>query len=146
MRQGEPRACPAGSRCAAANRHVDEGHNSLIQIKASRPVNWFRSHFWGAFFALFISPDTKRRLLDGGVPVKTAAEYRAMAEECFTWAREAHDNDVRSAYLQLAQVWLDAASKRDGLPATRIAPAADVRKGGLAQNPLPSPMLMHKRK
>jgi hypothetical protein len=60
----------------------------------------------------------------GGVSkMKTAIEYRAMAEECFQWARETHDRAVRAGYLGLAQVWLDAAAKLDGLPATRIAPA-----------------------
>ena len=48
--------------------------------------------------------------------MKTAAEYRAMAEECFEWARRALTDEVRASYLQLAQVWLDAASKLDGLP------------------------------
>jgi hypothetical protein len=51
--------------------------------------------------------------------MKTAAEYRAMAEECFGWASEARTNEVRASYLQLAQVWLDTASKLDGLPPTR---------------------------
>ena len=51
--------------------------------------------------------------------MKTAAEYRAMAEECFKWAREAQAKRV--PLKQLAQVWLDAASKLDGLPATRLA-------------------------
>ena len=55
--------------------------------------------------------------------MKTAVEYRAMAEECFQWARETHDRAVRAGYLGLAQVWLDAAAKLDGLPAKRIAPA-----------------------
>jgi hypothetical protein len=54
--------------------------------------------------------------------MKTAAEYRAMAEECFQWAGETHDRAVRAGYLGLAQVWLDAAAKLDGLPAIRIAP------------------------
>jgi hypothetical protein len=53
--------------------------------------------------------------------MKTAAEYRAMAEECFKWAREAQAKEVRVSLQQLAQVWLDAASKIDGLPATRLA-------------------------
>ncbi len=48
--------------------------------------------------------------------MKTAAEYRAMADECFEWARDAKTDKVRASYLQLAQVWLDAASKLDGLP------------------------------
>jgi hypothetical protein len=50
--------------------------------------------------------------------MKTAAEYCAMAEECFKWAREAHDHDVRACYLQLAQIWLDA-SKAYGSRATQ---------------------------
>jgi hypothetical protein len=48
--------------------------------------------------------------------MKTAAEYRVMAEECFKWAREAQAEEVRVSLLQLAQVWLDAASKLDGPP------------------------------
>ena len=55
--------------------------------------------------------------LGRGRPVKTAKDYRAMAEECVKWAREARDDDVRAPLLQLAQTWLDAASKLDGLPA-----------------------------
>ena len=42
-----------------------------------------------------------------------------MAEECFKWARESDDVDVRKGYLGLAQVWLDAASQLDGLAAGR---------------------------
>jgi hypothetical protein len=57
--------------------------------------------------------------------MKTAAEYRAMADECFKWAREAQTDEVRASYLQLAQVWLDAACKLDGLPPTRTPPAPD---------------------
>jgi hypothetical protein len=48
--------------------------------------------------------------------MKTAAEYRAMAEECFKWAHEAHENAVREGYLKLAQVWLDAASRAMACP------------------------------
>jgi hypothetical protein len=50
--------------------------------------------------------------------MKTAAEYRAMAQECFKWARETKTKEVRVSLMQLAQVWLDAASKLDGLPPT----------------------------
>ena len=57
--------------------------------------------------------------------MKTAAEYRAMAEESFKWAREAQAKEVRVSLQQLAQVWLDAASKLDGLPATRLAITPD---------------------
>jgi hypothetical protein len=59
------------------------------------------------------------------LPMKTAAEYRAMAEECYKWAREAQANEVRMSLKQLAQVWLDAASKLDGLPAIRLAAMPD---------------------
>jgi hypothetical protein len=61
----------------------------------------------------------------GGLSMKTAAEYRAMAEECFKWASETQTDEVRVSYLQLAQVWLDAASKLDGLPPTRTRPTPD---------------------
>ena len=57
--------------------------------------------------------------------MKTAAEYRAMAEECFQWAREAKAKEVSVSLRQLAQVWLDAASKLDGLPPTRTQSAPD---------------------
>jgi hypothetical protein len=57
--------------------------------------------------------------------MKTAAEYRALAEECFKWARETQDDEVRVSYLQLAQVWLNAASRPDGLPPTRSQSAPD---------------------
>jgi hypothetical protein len=50
--------------------------------------------------------------------MKTAAEYRAMAEECIKWAAEAYTDEVRESYLQLARIWLDTASRLDGLPAT----------------------------
>jgi len=39
--------------------------------------------------------------------MKMAAEYRAMADECFKWAREARADEVRVSLLQLAQVWLE---------------------------------------
>ena len=51
--------------------------------------------------------------------MKTAAEYRAMADECFKWARETQTDEVRAAYLHLAQVWLDTAFKLDGLSPTQ---------------------------
>jgi len=50
--------------------------------------------------------------------MKTAAEYRAMAEECLQWVREAKAKEVRVSLRQLAQVWLDAASKLNSLPPT----------------------------
>ncbi|MGN6750820.1 MAG: hypothetical protein ACTHJS_19775 [Xanthobacteraceae bacterium] len=55
------------------------------------------------------------RFGDGGVGMKTAAEYRAMAEECIKWAGEAYTDEVRESYLQLARIWLDTASRLNGL-------------------------------
>ena len=49
------------------------------------------------------------------LPMKTAGEYRAMAEECFKWAREAQDDEVRVSLKQLAQVWLAFAKEPAGL-------------------------------
>ena len=54
--------------------------------------------------------------------MKTAAEYRAMADKCFKWAREAQTVEVRASYRQLALIWLDTASKLDGLPPTQSPP------------------------
>jgi len=55
--------------------------------------------------------------------MKTAAEYRAMADECFIWAREAQTDEVRASYRQLALIWLDTASKLDGHTPKRSPPA-----------------------
>jgi hypothetical protein len=42
----------------------------------------------------------------------TATEYRAMAEECFQWARKTTTDNTRSAYLEIAKIWLAAAAVR----------------------------------
>jgi hypothetical protein len=42
----------------------------------------------------------------------TTTEYRAMAEECFQWARVATTDSVRSAYLEIAKIWLAVADVR----------------------------------
>ena len=68
------------------------------------------------------------RRWEGGVSMKTAAEYRAMAEECVKWAGEAYTDEVRQPLLQLGQIWLDTASQLDGLPASRTAPTTDEPK------------------
>jgi hypothetical protein len=52
--------------------------------------------------------------------MKTAAHYRAMAEECIKWAGEAHTAEVRESYLALARIWLDTASRINGLSASGI--------------------------
>jgi hypothetical protein len=49
--------------------------------------------------------------------VRTAAEYRQLAEECFGWAATASTDEVRVTYLSIAQIWLQAAFRLDcGLP------------------------------
>jgi hypothetical protein len=59
-------------------------------------------------------------LFDGDISlVGKKALFRAMAKECFKWAREAHSDEVRESYLQSAQIGLDAASHLDGRPPTR---------------------------
>jgi uncharacterized protein YjhX (UPF0386 family) len=52
----------------------------------------------------------------GRVCMKTAAEYRILAEECFKWAGKSYTDEVREVYLQLAQFWLDVASRLDCPP------------------------------
>jgi hypothetical protein len=51
--------------------------------------------------------------------MKTAAQYRVLAEECFEWAGKSYTDEVREVYLQLARFWLDVASKLDGPPAQK---------------------------
>ena len=65
----------------------------------------------------------------GGVFMKTAAEYRAMAEECIKWAGEAYTDEVRESYLQLARIWLDTASRLNGVT-TIDAEAQETSKAG----------------
>jgi len=54
--------------------------------------------------------------------MKTAAHYRALAEECIKWAGEAYTAEVRESYLALARIWLDTASRLNGLSANETAP------------------------
>jgi hypothetical protein len=54
--------------------------------------------------------------------MKTAAEYRAMAEECIKWAGEAYTDEVRESYLQLARIWLDTASRLNGVAVNDAEP------------------------
>jgi len=64
--------------------------------------------------------------------MKTASEYRTMPEACFQWAHEATGKEVRESYMQLAQVWLNAASLIDGAPPTRAAPREMTTKAARA--------------
>ena len=54
--------------------------------------------------------------------MKTAAHYRALAEECIKWAGEAYTAEVRESYLALARIWLDSASRLNGLSVSEEAP------------------------
>jgi hypothetical protein len=44
----------------------------------------------------------------------TPSEYRRMAKDCLCWARQAHSDNVQHAYIELARLWTEAASKLDG--------------------------------
>jgi len=60
------------------------------------------------------------RLLNRGcVSMKTAAEYRGMAQQCFKWARMTDTDEGRETYLQLARFWLDLASRLDDSPGSK---------------------------
>jgi hypothetical protein len=59
--------------------------------------------------------------------MKTAAHYRALAEECIKWAGEAYTAEVRESYLQLARIWLDTASRLNGLCADESAPEQAIK-------------------
>jgi len=61
----------------------------------------------------------------GGKPTKADADYGVMAETCLKWARNTDLDEVRETYLQLAQFWLDTASKLDGPPPTQPRSARD---------------------
>jgi hypothetical protein len=45
--------------------------------------------------------------------VHTAVEYRQYAQECMDSARSADSDDVRNQFLELAQLWLGAATQLD---------------------------------
>jgi len=62
--------------------------------------------------------------------MKTAAHYRALAEECIKWANEAYTAEVRESYLQLARIWLDTASRFDAVSASGGGPGEPVRSSG----------------
>jgi hypothetical protein len=47
--------------------------------------------------------------------MSTAVEYRALADQCFQWAREAATENVRLVYLDIANGWLELAA-HGGLP------------------------------
>jgi|KBSMisStandDraft_5_1062788.scaffolds.fasta_scaffold2495568_1 hypothetical protein len=51
----------------------------------------------------------------------TAAQYREYARECAQWAADAHTDEARSIFLQIAQQWIEAAltlERIEGSPPT----------------------------
>jgi hypothetical protein len=58
----------------------------------------------------------------------TAADYRKWAEECFEWAREAHDDSVRQQYANLGQVWLECAVRAELRPGVITPPETTADK------------------
>ena len=54
--------------------------------------------------------------LDKEAWLKLAAdtECRALADECFQWARDATTESVRLIYLDIAKGWLELAARQDG--------------------------------
>ena len=77
---------------------------------AEQARDWPRCEGVGAFFVM---PPELFAEMTTSVSPKKAAEYRVMAEKCFRWARNAYMDEMRETYLQLAQFWLDVASKLD---------------------------------
>lgn len=67
---------------------------------------------------------------DGGVSMKTAEHYRALAEECIKWAAQAYTNEVRGSYLQLARIWLDTASRLSDISVSGMVPDEPARSSG----------------
>jgi hypothetical protein len=51
--------------------------------------------------------------------MKSAAEYRAYAEQCIESAKTAHSQEARDALLEMARVWIDAAHQTEGLRGTQ---------------------------
>jgi hypothetical protein len=51
--------------------------------------------------------------------MKSAAEYRAYAEQCIESAKTAQSQETRDALLEMARVWVDAAHQSDRLRATQ---------------------------
>jgi DNA-binding CsgD family transcriptional regulator len=52
--------------------------------------------------------------MEGSIAMPTLNEYRDMAEDCIRWAQQAHSDNARKAYIEMARIWTEAASKLDG--------------------------------
>ena len=45
--------------------------------------------------------------------MSSAEEYREFAEECLGWAKTARSDQERRIFLQMAEVWLEAAARSE---------------------------------
>jgi hypothetical protein len=50
--------------------------------------------------------------------VTTPKEYREYADECLGWAKTAKSDREREIFLQMAQTWLEAATRAENSPTT----------------------------
>jgi hypothetical protein len=63
------------------------------------------------------------RVMNGQNPMSESRPVsRKWAEECFEWAREAHDEGVRQHYANLGQVWLECAVRAELRPGVITPP------------------------
>jgi hypothetical protein len=69
----------------------------------------------------------------------TSDEYRATAEECYRLAREAKNETDRLACLDLAQTWLEAASRQEQMTPAQIAQAEKLAQQWNSQRETPQP-------
>jgi hypothetical protein len=53
----------------------------------------------------------------------SAKEFRECADECLGWAKTAKSDKERKIFLQMAQVWLEAAHLRETRPPPERDPA-----------------------
>jgi len=47
----------------------------------------------------------------------SAKEFREYADECFDWAKTAKSDKERNIFLQMAQTWLEAVARAEGVSA-----------------------------
>ena len=88
------------------------------RVSQQRPASEHRNSF-AELIARMSAVISKSPGRSGCVSTKTAAEYRGMAEQCFNSARKTYTVELRETYLQLAQFWLEMASKLDAPQAAK---------------------------
>ena len=71
--------------------------------------------------------------------MSTSDDYSKLAEKCYRLASEAKSEADRVACLELAQGWLEMASRQDEAAAEQIAEAEKVRAPEASRTPGPQP-------